>query len=550
MKVKLSLGILFNEFNIPLWQYQILEKLIISDFSEIKLIIKDSSSGSHYDNLVYPILYKLHIKLDKLIFSNKNDYGLKTNLSNLLNDVPCLEVSPVKEGLIYVLNEEDCKKLKVINLDVIINFSFTVLKGSVLTIPKYGIWHYSFSDICIDRNSPAGYWEVITKRPETGLFLKMINKNKETTIYRSWGSTYAFSISINRNGAYNRALLMIPRVLKGIFDNGESYFNKLVKKYNKDIKINKPVPYSLTSFIAFKNLFIHAVIIFKQLVKKLMYTNTLNWSTMYKINNYDGVGFSTSFHSFQKQLSPKDRFWADPFVISKNNKFYIYVEEFLYKTNKGHISVLELNNKGALINLQRIIEKPYHMSYPFIFESNNTYYMIPETGENKTIELFKCTSFPDKWDFVMNLMENITARDTTLFYYINKWWLFTSINESGNTSDYHELFLFSSADLFSNKWKSHPDNPVVSDVKTARSAGKIFIHDNKIYRPSQDCSGIYGRAFNLNRIVTLNETEYEESLEIKVEPNWNSHVKGIHTYNFDHNITVIDAYTYRKRLPF
>ena len=41
-----------------------------------------------------------------------------------------------------------------------------------------------------------------------------------------------------------------------------------------------------------------------------------------------------------------------------------------------------------------------------------------------------------------------------------------------------------------------------------------------LIRPSQDCSGRYGRAFALNRIVKLTREEYEEELLHVVEPRW------------------------------
>lgn len=90
-------------------------------------------------------------------------------------------------------------------------------------------------------------------------------------------------------------------------------------------------------------------------------------------------------------------------------------------------------------------------------------------------------------------------------------------------------------------------NPVISDVRTARPAGKIFIKDGKIYRPSQDCSGRYGKAFNINQIITITETDYDEILVRKVEPEWNKSLKGAHTFNSDGGLTIIDSYSFRKR---
>jgi hypothetical protein len=40
-----------------------------------------------------------------------------------------------------------------------------------------------------------------------------------------------------------------------------------------------------------------------------------------------------------------------------------------------------------------------------------------------------------------------------------------------------------------------------SDVRKARPAGRLFHHDNDIYRPSQGCSVGYGHGLVLNKIL-------------------------------------------------
>jgi hypothetical protein len=146
-------------------------------------------------------------------------------------------------------------------------------------------------------------------------------------------------------------------------------------------------------------------------------------------------------------------------------------------------------------------------------------------------------------------MENVSAVDTTLFFYNNKWWLFTSLDQTGNISGSStELFLFFTDDIFSDKWESHPDNPIVSDVRTARPAGKLFIHKDKIYRPSQNCTGRYGIGFNVSQVTKLTENEYSETLISETKPLWDFKLKGTHTFNSDKDFTVIDVYSYRKRI--
>jgi hypothetical protein len=173
--------------------------------------------------------------------------------------------------------------------------------------------------------------------------------------------------------------------------------------------------------------------------------------------------------------------------------------------------------------------------------------MIPESSENRTIELYECLEFPYKWRHKLNMMEGIFAVDTTLLYYHKQWWLFTNIVENEGAGYDDELFLFYSDDVFTNDWKGHPLNPIVSDVKKARPAGRIFQRHGKLYRPSQDCSKIYGYGFNINEIVVLTETEYVEKTISTVKPNWGKSVKGTHTFTYEKGLTIIDAFMRRRR---
>jgi hypothetical protein len=339
--------------------------------------------------------------------------------------------------------------------------------------------------------------------------------------------------------------VIVPRLLSMVhqfgFDslNGHVPVSKALFENNGDTVL--PMP---TNGQALRNMLI---VIFRYLVNRIVYQNKRKWFVAFK-QKEDPV--PDALKNYTSLIPPKDRFWADPFVIRRDDKAFIYVEEFLYSTNKGHIALLELDKDGKLLHTEKILEKAYHMSYPFLFEYEHKLYMIPETHDNKTIELYQCEEFPGKWRFVMNLMENVAAMDTTLFYYRHKWWLFTAINESINFPDYAELYLFYSGNLFTTKWHPHPNNPIVSDIRNARPAGRIFMHENKIYRPSQDCSGNYGRAFNINQVITLSETSYDEMIIATAEPDWEPGLKGTHTLNFDDDFAVIDAFRVEKRIHF
>ena len=203
---------------------------------------------------------------------------------------------------------------------------------------------------------------------------------------------------------------------------------------------------------------------------------------------------------------------------------------------------------------EKVIDKPYHLSYPFVFCHDNEYYMIPETASNRTIDLYKCVEFPGKWEFKKTLMNNVCAVDTTIFNEDGIWWLFVNIRENEGASSSDELFLFYSSDLFANYWMPHPRNPIVSDIKSARPAGKIFSYNGNIYRPSQNNiyrSGYggygYGYGIKINQIITLTKFEYKEICVSSIEPLWDKKIVAAHTLNSIQGLTIIDGLCKRAK---
>ena len=86
---------------------------------------------------------------------------------------------------------------------------------------------------------------------------------------------------------------------------------------------------------------------------------------------------SLDWATLRPLIPPKDRYWADPFVIRRGDRYYVFVEEKLYGTGLGRIACLTLDAQGMLSSQQVVLERPYHLSYPFIFERGDGLYMIP-----------------------------------------------------------------------------------------------------------------------------------------------------------------------------
>ena len=245
---------------------------------------------------------------------------------------------------------------------------------------------------------------------------------------------------------------------------------------------------------------------------------------------------------FRPITPPGDRLWADPFVVTEGERVFLFVEELVYREGKGTIAVMELRRDGTATSPRRILERPHHLSYPCVFRWNGDYYMLPETQENATVELYRCRSFPDAWDAAAVLMRGIHAIDATMFEHAGRWWMYLSTAPDGETFD--ELSLFH-ADTPLGPWSPHPHNPILSDVVGGRCAGRPFVRDGRLMRAAQIGARRYGHSIQLREIVTLTADECVERVAETIPPDWTSGLAGAHTYNVEGDVTVIDGLRYR-----
>ena len=238
--------------------------------------------------------------------------------------------------------------------------------------------------------------------------------------------------------------------------------------------------------------------------------------------------------------SPKKFTFADCFYVENQGRHFIFFEEVDDQHPVGFLSVLEVFKDGRYTEPQTILKLDYHLSYPCVFKVENDWYMIPETSANKTIELWKCTDFPTQWEKHSNLLEGIEAVDTTPFYHDGMWYLFTSTRR--NCKKFGDrLDLFFTEDILNPHWQEHPQNPVCKGQQQFRMAGKPFMYQNKLVRPSQDSLKRYGGNIELKEITRLSPSEYHEQLLEIVVPHWNNADDGCHTINAEHDFVVLDA---------
>lgn len=254
----------------------------------------------------------------------------------------------------------------------------------------------------------------------------------------------------------------------------------------------------------------------------------------------DGHVFDKAVRDFQSLTPAANTTWADPHLIVDGDKTHVFMEAIDDGQDRGKIAHTVLTQDGFEHVPRTVLEEPHHLSYPFVFKHEEAFYMIPETATRRNITLYKARNFPDGWEKVCNLIDNIDAADTTLFQHDGLWWIFTNGMSHPAVDERDLLMLFYAEDLFSNSWTPHPLNPIVTGVDRSRMAGAIYIKDGDLFRPSQYGAKRYGFGINISNITTLSTTDYQETLVGRLKPSNRSGWIGCHTAVHNDQFIMID----------
>lgn len=265
----------------------------------------------------------------------------------------------------------------------------------------------------------------------------------------------------------------------------------------------------------------------------------LQWSTVVR---WDQQAFARSrdrftasgLHELRPQAGATE---ADPFVIESGGQHFMFFEEVLASSDRGRISFRRIQPDLTTTPPVPALEPPYHISYPFLVQDGGELFMIPETSANRTVELYRCIHFPERWRLGKILCRGVALVDTTAFRDGDTWFFFTTSSDTG------ELLLFFS-DTLSGEWHYHRANPVSSHVRNARSAGALFRRGGRLIRPAQDATGGYGHAISLNHVTALSRSEYAEHTVETICPTWSKGLLGTHTLNADDSVEVMDVLRY------
>lgn len=236
----------------------------------------------------------------------------------------------------------------------------------------------------------------------------------------------------------------------------------------------------------------------------------------------------------------KNRFFADPFLLSADDKhFKVLVEDFPYYHKKGMISLLTIDRKTYnLLERKVILKQPFHMSYPFIMRDNhgNVKWVAPEASMSG--KLYRYTINPNNHSLEnQEVLVSEPLLDSTIVEYNGRYWLFCT--QTGTDSN-KKLYIYHSLNP-EGPWTEHYNNPVVNDASMARPAGYVINVDGDLYRVIQKCDKHYGETINISKIDILTENEFKEHFVKTIKAQHDEYSYSFHTINGLDNICVVDG---------
>ncbi|MGE5251831.1 MAG: hypothetical protein ACM3QS_16630 [Bacteroidota bacterium] len=516
---RLRIGILLAGESIPLWVQRLIEKVRSLPEAELDaalLLPKRQAPGA---------LFRAYFDLDRRFFHPASAPWQAGSLPGL----PLVLRPPAVEAL----------PVESLHLDILINLALPEVPESLPPLARLGVWSARDAFSRLVPGCAAGWRELLQGDPLTRCQVEVIRAGRPAQIVsQAVLATDPLSVSRSQMRLLWRAASLVPRALRELSLRGEESLFDNARAASPLRECSLPRMHEVAILGARQALRKAADVLRKRFTFE-------QWMLMAADRR---PGEPLRWEDFRPLAPSPDLSRADPFMVQYEGRSHIFVEEFSRRAKRGSIACLSLDERGTVASRATVLERPYHLSYPFTFEHRGARYMIPETAGNRSVELYRCTHFPDRWAFEKMLMQDIRALDATLVEHEGRWWMFANIVEEEGGSAWDALHLFYADEPLSQAWRPHPLNPIVADVRAARPAGRIFLYEGRLYRPSQICTPRYGYGIRLNRIDRLTTTDFAETCVETFCPPEGSRLLGTHTVNSEGSVTLIDVQRRRLKL--
>jgi hypothetical protein len=258
------------------------------------------------------------------------------------------------------------------------------------------------------------------------------------------------------------------------------------------------------------------------------------------------AGPPRDLRGFEPVPAPAGRFFADPFLVEDAGSVRLFVEVSRVGRHEGSIAALARRSDGRWGPAEPVLDVGRHLAYPHLTTVAGELLLTPDDGSLGAVVAYRADETGRAWQPVATILEGVRATDPTLLEHAGRLWLFVTQTTPG-MSPWDELHLYSAVSI-DGPWEPHPGNPIVADVRRARSAGCVFRLGDRLVRPAQDCARAYGRRVVLNEITCLERERYAERAIGSIEPEGLPGARRTHSYAAAGGVQAVDAFVRRPRL--
>lgn len=511
----LRVGLLLEGGRVAGWQRAFIDRLDEDPAVALaQVIVAPQGPADHPAHTIWSTINKAECALARRLFGRSRVRG---NISmDMLDNKPVraeklaaladLPTVMLADGGTMAPDDDDTATISGAELDIILDLGCADPNGGLGATARHGVWTLCSEHGGYDEVTPFGFWESYRDEPICTVRLVASSEDAPEARTVASGSYCIFRWSWNLN-----AMLLSHKVAWLLVDALKQVGRSEDGPQPAEAGQERPERTVPTVIQALAAPILNAGRVISEAVRRSLLED--RWRLLL----VEATPQGPTSHSPRVIDPPPHSYWADPFVVGRNGKCCIFFEEYLYEKRRGVISYVEIADphappSGGQPTAHRVLDQPHHLSYPFLFDHHDSLYMIPETSKNRTIELWKCVEFPGVWRKQKNIMEDLSAVDTSLLHWNGKWWLFTNMDRSGFADHRNELHVFHSEHPVDGPWLPHARNPVIIDARRARMAGGFLTApDGHPVRCCQVQGRKYGESVAFSRIEKLSETGYVET---------------------------------------
>lgn len=451
---------------------------------------------------------------------------VREDMSATLAGVPRMECAPITEGNRQLFEADDLAAMAAHRPDVLLRFGFGILKGDILTLPRYGVWSYHHGDEDRYRGQPPVFWEMYEGATVVGTVLQRLTERIDAgfILQKGWFPITRGSLSATLDsvllGSAGWAAQICSDVLNGRPEAAagvESNTTAPVREY----------PDNLT-FVKF---------LFKQ-----------NQDRLGRVDDRKSIeewNIGVLYHPIETLLLPKPNLnprWlpspslgqsrACPFGYMVDGHLNVVYEKRDELNRTTEISRLRPKRDNVLKRSRTMVAAEQRHSGSCVVSRPEGIFIVLCDHREHRVELHRVTNSNEGTERVCSLIQE-ELLSPTLFEHEGRWWLMGTQVPSENAS-LHAFF----ADRMEGPYERHVLSPLKVDVRSARPGGSPFIHEGQLYRPAQDHGSEQGARIALMRVLELNPQRFREELVKTIGP-----LRGSAWSQGMATLTCIDGYT-------